>query len=164
MREPTVAPDLEDHVVAVLAVCDVAAGAVDDMIGAEGSDPVHLRGAAHTGDLSSEGPGDLDGEGAHASRRADDQAPRERAAIGHTGETLALRWIPVPAARDRGGARDSRRSRGSGMIAGQPRLCGAPCCWARRRRASAPWTARSSSLHRVMVVGREPYILARYRS
>src|SRR5205823_5678792 len=41
--------------------------------------------------------------------------------------------------------------------------CGAPCCWARRRRASAPWAARSSSLRRVMVVGREPYIFARYK-
>src|SRR3954468_21482251 len=73
MREPTVASDIEDHVVAVLAVCEVVAGVVDDMIGAEGSDRVHLRGAAHTGHLGSEGLGDLHGEGAHASRRADDQ-------------------------------------------------------------------------------------------
>src|SRR5207244_2077163 len=73
MREPTVAPDIEDHVVAVLAVCEVVAGVIDDVIGAEGSDRVHLRGAAYTGHLGSEGLGDLDGERAHASRRADDQ-------------------------------------------------------------------------------------------
>jgi hypothetical protein len=34
--------------------------------------------------------------------------------------------------------RVSRCSRGSGVVAGQSRLCGAPSCWARRRRASAP--------------------------
>jgi hypothetical protein len=32
-------PDVEDHVVAVLAICEVVAGVVDDVIGAEGSDP-----------------------------------------------------------------------------------------------------------------------------
>src|SRR3954452_3355430 len=43
------------------------------MIGTEISDPPYLRGAAHTGDPRSERLGYLDGEAAHASRRADDQ-------------------------------------------------------------------------------------------
>jgi anti-sigma factor RsiW len=34
-------------------------------------------------------------------------------------------------------------------------------CWARRRRAAAPWYPRSSSLSRAIVVGRGPYTLAR---
>ena len=43
------------------------------MIGAEGSNQIDLRGAAHAGDFSAERLGDLHGERAHASRRADDQ-------------------------------------------------------------------------------------------
>src|SRR4051794_30640653 len=71
--EPTVAADVENDVVAVLAGCEVVGGVVDEVIGAEGADRVELRGAAHAGDLGSERLGDLDGESSHAARRADDQ-------------------------------------------------------------------------------------------
>ena len=72
-REPAVASDVEDHVVAVLPGSEVVARVVDDVIGAESSDQIHLRCAADAGDLGSESPGDLHDERAHASRRADDQ-------------------------------------------------------------------------------------------
>ena len=49
-RPRLVTNDVEDHVIAVLAVCEVDAGVVEDVIGAEGSYPVHLRAAAHTAD------------------------------------------------------------------------------------------------------------------
>ena len=73
MGQPAVAADVEDDVVAVLAVGEVLARVVDDVVGAEGADQVHLRGAAHAGDLGAERLGDLHGEAAHAARRADDQ-------------------------------------------------------------------------------------------
>ena len=60
-------------VVAVLAVGEVVAGVVDDVVGAERADQVDLGGAAHAGDLGAERLGDLHGERADASRRADDQ-------------------------------------------------------------------------------------------
>jgi hypothetical protein len=68
-------PMSKDHSVSVLAVGEILAGVVDDVVGAEGSYQVHLRGAAHTGDLGSEGLGDLDGwlaavdAGAHSPGR-----------------------------------------------------------------------------------------------
>src|SRR3954471_19094510 len=57
----------------MLAVCEVVAGVVDEMIGPEGADRVQLRGTAHARDLRSKRLGDLDGEGSDASRRTDDQ-------------------------------------------------------------------------------------------
>ena len=47
---------------------------------------------------------------------------------------------------------------GTAIVGGQPRTCGAPsrCAW--RKRRSAAWQARASSLSRVIVVRREPYI------
>src|SRR6266566_7468231 len=75
MGQPAVAADVEDHVVAVLAVGEVLARVVDHVIRADGADQIRLRRAAHAGDLGAEGLGDLHGERAHASRRADDQHP-----------------------------------------------------------------------------------------
>jgi hypothetical protein len=65
----------KDHSVSVLAVGEILASAVDDVVGAESAYQVHLRSAAHTGDLGSEGLGDLRGwlaavdSGAHSSGR-----------------------------------------------------------------------------------------------
>jgi hypothetical protein len=89
------------------------------------------------------------------------RSTREHATIGDTARPLPLRWISGPPARR---SPQSPVAWVGGVVAGQPRLCGAPCCWARRRRASAPWTARSSSLRRVSVGGRGPHIFARYRA
>ena len=52
-----------------------SSGVVDDMVGAERADQVHLRGAAHAGHLGAERFGDLHGEQPHAARRPDDQDP-----------------------------------------------------------------------------------------
>jgi hypothetical protein len=89
------------------------------------------------------------------------RSTREHATIGDTARPLPLRWISGPPARR---SPQSPVAWVGGVVAGQPRLCGAPCFWARRRRASAPWTARSSSLRRVSVGGRGPHIFARYRA
>ena len=72
-RQRPVAADVEDDVVALPAAGEVLAGVVDDVVGAEGADQVHLRRAAHAGDLGAERLGDLHGERADAARRADDQ-------------------------------------------------------------------------------------------
>ena len=55
------------------AVCEVVDRVVDDVVCAECSDGIHLRGAAHTGDLGAEDLGDLHGEASDAARRADDE-------------------------------------------------------------------------------------------
>ena len=73
MGQATVAANVEDHVVAVLAVGEILAAVVDDVIGAEGSHHIDLRCAAHTGDVGSERLGDLHSEVAHSSRGTDDQ-------------------------------------------------------------------------------------------
>jgi len=57
----------------LLAPGEVVAGVVDDVIGAEGPDQVHLGRATHAGDRGTEGLGDLDRERPHAARGADDQ-------------------------------------------------------------------------------------------
>ena len=72
VRQPAIAADVEDCVVAVLGVGEVFARVVDHMVGTDGPDQVHLRSAAYAGDFGAEGLGDLHGEGAHASRSADD--------------------------------------------------------------------------------------------
>ena len=69
----TVAADIEDYVVATLPIGEVLARVVNDVISTDGSDHVHLRGAANTRDFSTERLGDLHREGPHASRRADDE-------------------------------------------------------------------------------------------
>jgi hypothetical protein len=52
---------------------EVLAGVVDDVVGADRPDQVQVPGAAHAGHVRSEVLRELDGEGAHAARRADDQ-------------------------------------------------------------------------------------------
>ena len=49
------------------------AGIVDDLIRTDGSDHADLGRAAHAGDVSAVGPGDLRGTGAHAARGAYDK-------------------------------------------------------------------------------------------
>ena len=57
----------------MLPVSEVLARVVDDVVRADGSDQVRLGRAAHAGDLGAVGLGDLHGERADASGRADDQ-------------------------------------------------------------------------------------------
>ena len=64
---------LEDDVVAPAAPGEVLAGVVDDVVGAERPDQLQVPGAAHPGHLGAEPLGQLDGEGADAARRPDDQ-------------------------------------------------------------------------------------------
>jgi hypothetical protein len=64
IRQPAVAPDVEDHVVAMCAVGEVVAGVVDYVVCADRADRVDLGRAAHTRDLGSEALGDLHREGA----------------------------------------------------------------------------------------------------
>ena len=56
----------------MLAVGEVLACVVDDVISAERSDQIDLRGTANRGDFGAEGFRDLYCEGAYASRRTDD--------------------------------------------------------------------------------------------
>ena len=49
------------------AVGEVVVGVVDDMVGADRADQIGLAGAAHAGDLGSEGLGQLHGVAADAS-------------------------------------------------------------------------------------------------
>src|SRR5215211_3670009 len=65
--------DVEDQVVALIALGEILARVVDDVIGADGSDHLHLRGAAHAGYVCAERLGDLHGVDPHSSRRTDDQ-------------------------------------------------------------------------------------------
>jgi hypothetical protein len=64
---------VEDDVVALLGAGEVGFRVVDDMVGTERPDHVDVTGAAHTRDLGAQRLGDLDGERAHAARRACDQ-------------------------------------------------------------------------------------------
>ena len=73
LRQRAVAPDVEDEVVAPAVVGDVGVRVVDHVIGAERAHEVDLLGAGDAGDVRSERLGDLDGEGADASRCTDDQ-------------------------------------------------------------------------------------------
>src|SRR5579864_17320 len=66
---------VEDEVVALLALREVFLGVIDDMVGADRADHVHVPGAAHSGDVSAECLGDLDGERPEATRRTVDQDP-----------------------------------------------------------------------------------------
>src|SRR5829696_3018168 len=68
-----VSADVEDQVVALIAFGEVLACVVDDVIRTDGSDHLHLRGAAHAGDVCAERLGDLHGVGTHSSRRTNDK-------------------------------------------------------------------------------------------
>jgi hypothetical protein len=70
------------------------------MVGADRADEIDLPRAAHTGDLRSEGLGELDGVGADTSRRADDQDLLPRLDAAGIAETLDGR---APGDRDDGG-------------------------------------------------------------
>ena len=65
--------DVEDQVVALIALGEVLARVVDDVIRTDGSDHLHLRGAAHAGYVRAERLGDLHGIGPHSARRTDDE-------------------------------------------------------------------------------------------
>src|SRR5215208_5301744 len=65
--------DVQDQIVALIALGEVLAGVVDDVIRTDGSDHLHLRGAAHAGDVRAERFGYLHSVGAHSSRRTDEQ-------------------------------------------------------------------------------------------
>ena len=65
--------ELEDQVVALLAAREVLPGVVDDVVGAERTDEIHLPGAANAGNTAPERLGDLHGERADASTGTDDQ-------------------------------------------------------------------------------------------
>ena len=71
--EAAVPADVEDQVVVPAAVGEVVAGVVDDMVGADRADQIHLRRAAHAGDVRAEGLGQLHGIAADAAGGADDQ-------------------------------------------------------------------------------------------
>ena len=64
---------VKHEVVALLTFGEVLLRVVDDVVGADRPDQVLLRRAAHAGHLSAERLGDLHGERADASSRADDQ-------------------------------------------------------------------------------------------
>ena len=58
---------VEDEVVLLSAPGEVVAGVVDDVVGADRTDQVHVPGAAHAGDLGPERLGDLHRERADAA-------------------------------------------------------------------------------------------------
>src|ERR671915_1131884 len=68
-----VSADVDDQVVALIALGEVLALVVDDVIRTYGSDHLHLRGAAHASYVRAEGLGDLHGVGPHPSRGTYDQ-------------------------------------------------------------------------------------------
>src|SRR5215212_8912107 len=65
--------DVQDQVIAPLALGEVLARVVDDMIRPDRANHLHLLGAANSGDVRAERLGDLHGKGANATRGADDQ-------------------------------------------------------------------------------------------
>ena len=64
---------IEHEVVSLTAPGEIFVGVVDDMVGADRSDQVHISRAAHTGHVRAERFGDLHGERTHTSRRTVDQ-------------------------------------------------------------------------------------------
>ena len=73
VRQRTPARGVQDQVVAARPVGEVLARVVDDVVGAERPDQVHLRRAADAGDVRAEHLRELHRERAYASGRADDQ-------------------------------------------------------------------------------------------
>ena len=135
-----VAHVVEDEVVALAPRREVLAGVVDDVVGADGADQLHVPGAGHAGDLGTERLGDLHGERAHAARRPVDQDLL-------SGLDLAV--VAKELEGGRGGDADGRRllEREVGrlpdeLVLGRPRVLG--------EGAGAPpedLVARSESLH-----------------
>src|SRR5829696_3323072 len=83
-----VSADVEDQVVALIAFGEVLACVVDDVIRTDGSDHLHLRGAAHSGDARAERLGDLHGVGTHSSRGTDDKHFLPRAHLSMVAQGL----------------------------------------------------------------------------
>ena len=73
VRQRVVPDVVQDEVVARPSLGEVLAGVVDDVVGTDGPDHVHVLRAAHAGDLGAERLGDLDGERSDAARGAVDQ-------------------------------------------------------------------------------------------
>jgi hypothetical protein len=67
-----VSRDVQDEVVRA-GVCEVLTGVVDDVVGAEGTDKLDLAGTADSGDLRTEGFGQLDRVAADAAGRSGDK-------------------------------------------------------------------------------------------
>ena len=105
LQDRSVARDIHDPVVAILADGVVVLGVVDDVVRAEPTHEVRLGGAADTGHVCSGGLCDLHGEGAHASRRAVDQHP-------------VCGPDPTPAPQGLQG-HDGRLRKGRGLLEGQ---------------------------------------------
>ena len=84
-----VAPtDVENQVVAVLAVDEILAGVVDDVVGTEGANGLGHAGAVDGSDLSAERLRQLDGVGSDTSGRADDQDLLARSEVADISERL----------------------------------------------------------------------------
>ena len=67
---------------------EVVLGVVDDVVGADGSNQVHVSRAAHPGHFRSECLGDLHGERTHASRGTVDQDLLARFDLSLVSKTL----------------------------------------------------------------------------
>jgi hypothetical protein len=83
----------------VRAVGEVVPGVVDDVVGAQGSHQVELRGAGHAGDVGPECLGELHGVAADTTGRADDQHRLSRLDAADVAQRL------------QGGARGDRHHR-----------------------------------------------------
>jgi hypothetical protein len=82
---------VEDDVVALLGSGEVGPRVVNDVVGPERPDQVDVAGAAHTRHLGAKRLGDLDGEGAHAARRARDQHRLARSNVRDLAQCLQRR-------------------------------------------------------------------------
>ena len=102
-----VAADVEDDVVALAILADVAVRVVDDVIGSQRPHEVQLLRARHGRDVRSEGLGDLHGEGPDASRCADHE------------DVLTCLHTPMVAQRLK--SRDGRDRHGGGLLEAQVR-------------------------------------------
>src|SRR5206468_104586 len=90
----------EDDVVAFARLGEIVARVVDDVLGADRPDKVHLARAANAGDVASEGLGDLHDERPTAPRRTDDE---------HRLSLLNLADLSDGLERGRAGDGNSRR-------------------------------------------------------
>src|SRR5712671_1597655 len=64
---------IEDHVVTLVALCEILFDVIDDVVGADGSDKVDIPCAANSRDFGAQRLGDLHGECSDTSGRAVDQ-------------------------------------------------------------------------------------------
>jgi hypothetical protein len=73
--ERSVRADVEEDVAALPAPGETLLRVIDDLVGADRAEEVHVPRAGHGGDARPERPGDLDGERPHAAARSVDQHP-----------------------------------------------------------------------------------------